>query len=107
MTSITKTNESNQNLNQKQDYLIDDQNFFLEIGRNVIQHLLDTEMTEFLAAEPYERNMTRQGYRSGSRPRTLKTRGSVNCISRSPASVLDDLRLNSLLIINVVSRHSC
>jgi transposase-like protein len=74
MTSITKTNESNQNLNQKQDYLIDDQNFFLEIGRNVIQHLLDIEMTEFLAAEPYERNMTRQGYRSGSRPRTLKTR---------------------------------
>jgi len=74
MTSLTKAKESNQNFNQEQDYLIDDQNFFLEIGRNVIQHLLDTEMTEFLAAKPYERNLTRQGYRSGSRPRTLKTR---------------------------------
>jgi putative transposase len=74
MTSLTKAKESNQNLNQEQDFLIDDQNFFLEIGRNVIQQLLDAEMTEFLVAKPYERNLTRQGYRSGSRPRTLKTR---------------------------------
>ena len=71
MTSLTKAIESNQNFNQEQDFLIDDQNFLHEIGRNVIQHLLDAEMTEFLAAKPYERNLTRQGNRSGSRSRTL------------------------------------
>lgn len=57
----------------KQDSLADPQ-FFTRVVKQAIQKLLEAEMTAFLGAESHERVATRRGYRSGHRPRTLKTR---------------------------------
>ncbi|MCJ7502295.1 MAG: IS256 family transposase [Acidobacteriia bacterium] len=40
----------------------------------VVQEVLETEITRFLQAEPYERTRERRGYRNGYKPRLLKTR---------------------------------
>lgn len=40
----------------------------------VVQEVLETEITRFLEAEPYERTRERRGYRNGYKPRLLKTR---------------------------------
>ena len=57
----------------KQDSLADPE-FFTRVVKQAVQKLLETEMTAFLGAESHERVSTRRGYRSGHRPRTLKTR---------------------------------
>ncbi|MHB1842504.1 MAG: IS256 family transposase [Sulfobacillus sp.] len=41
---------------------------------SVLNQILEAQVTERLGAEPYERTADRQGYRNGSRGRTLKTR---------------------------------
>jgi len=45
-----------------------------ELVEWVLQELLELEFTEFLGAEPYERNEKRRGYRNGHRSRELYTR---------------------------------
>lgn len=40
----------------------------------VVQEVLETEITRFLEAEPYERTRERRRYRNGYKPRLLKTR---------------------------------
>jgi len=40
----------------------------------VVQEVLESEITHFLQAEPYERTQERRGYRNGYKPRLLKTR---------------------------------
>ena len=40
----------------------------------VVQEVLESEITRFLQAEPYERTQERRGYRNGYKPRLLKTR---------------------------------
>lgn len=40
----------------------------------VVQEVLETEITHFLQAQPYERTQERRGYRNGYKPRLLKTR---------------------------------
>jgi len=40
----------------------------------VVQEVLETEISRFLQAEPYERTRERRGYRNGYKPRLLKTR---------------------------------
>ena len=57
----------------KQDSLADPE-FFTRVVKQAVQKLLEAEMTAFLGAESHERVRTRRGYRSGHRPRTLKTR---------------------------------
>lgn len=42
--------------------------------RNVLERIMESEMTELLRAEPGERTTERQGYRSGHRARYLNTR---------------------------------
>lgn len=74
MTSPLSLTNINQNLNPKQDFYIDTPDFLYNIICNVIQELLETEMTEFLGAAHHERNLTRRGHRSGYRPRSLNTR---------------------------------
>ncbi|MEO0115795.1 MAG: transposase, partial [candidate division WOR-3 bacterium] len=71
---MTSQENLNQPTTQKQEFYIDDPDFFYQVIRNTIQELLEAEMTEFLGARPYERNTTRRGHRSGYRPRSLNTR---------------------------------
>lgn len=59
---------------EKQAFLLDRPDFLHQVVGRFIQELLETEMSEFLQAGPYERTAVRRGYRSGHRPRTLKTR---------------------------------
>ena len=45
-----------------------------ELVEWLVQELLELEFSEFLGAEPYERNVDRRGYRNGYRQRELFTR---------------------------------
>ena len=54
--------------------LVDDPSFLREIVEATLNRLLDTEISEHLQADPYERSEARTGYRNGYRPRQLKTR---------------------------------
>ncbi len=57
-----------------QQVLLDDPDFLQGIVGEVLQRLLDSEITAHVGATPYERSGDRKGYRNGSYPRTLKTR---------------------------------
>ena len=57
-----------------QEGLINDPDFLRELVQRVCQVVLDSELSNFLEAKPYERTGSRKGYRNGSRPRLLKTR---------------------------------
>lgn len=54
--------------------LLDDPGFLRDIVEQTVQTLLEAEMTAHLGAERYERTGERQGYRNGTKPRTLTTR---------------------------------
>ena len=54
--------------------LADDQDFMRHLVREVMQEILEAEMTDALSAEPGERTEARLGYRAGHYPRTLITR---------------------------------
>jgi len=58
----------------KQEPLMNEPGFLYQAVKKTIQDLLEAEMTAFLGAESRERTNTRRGYRSGHRPRSLKTR---------------------------------
>lgn len=57
-----------------QEALLNDPEFLRLVVQNVLQRLLEAEITEHLQAEPYERTPTRKGYRNGYKPRQVKTR---------------------------------
>ena len=59
---------------RRQAFLIDDPSFMRDVIQKAVQRVLEGEMAEFLQAAPYERTNVRRGYRSGHRPRKLKTR---------------------------------
>ena len=52
----------------------DDADLMRAVVRQVMQEVLEAEMTEMIGAGPGERTDTRQGYRAGYYPRTLVTR---------------------------------
>jgi putative transposase len=54
--------------------LADDQDLMRHLVREVMQEILEVEMTDALGAEPGERTEARLGYRAGHYPRTLITR---------------------------------
>ncbi len=54
--------------------LADDQDLMRHLVREVMQEILEAEMTDALSAEPGERTEARLGYRAGHYPRTLITR---------------------------------
>jgi len=54
--------------------LLNDPNFLNQIVSRYLQQFLETEISSFLQAEPYQRTGERTGYRNGYKPRILKTR---------------------------------
>ena len=54
--------------------MAEDQDFVRHLVREVMQEILEAEMTDALGAEPGERTEARLGYRAGHYPRTLITR---------------------------------
>ena len=56
------------------ELLTEDADFMRQLVRQVMQEVLEAEMTETLGAEPGERTEARLGYRAGYYPRTLITR---------------------------------
>jgi len=61
-------------MSTKQAFLMEDPDFMRDVVGKFVQNLLEREMSDYLRATPYERTAGRRGYRSGHRPRTLKTR---------------------------------
>ncbi len=57
-----------------QGALLDDPGFLRAIVEEVLQHLLEAEITEHLGAAPYQRTEARKGHRNGYKPRKHKTR---------------------------------
>src|SRR6056297_1115980 len=66
--------EDNPTAVRLREALVDDPNFLREIVQNILQDLMEAEITEHLQAGPHERSEARRGYRNGYRPRQLKTR---------------------------------
>lgn len=61
--------------------LLDDPGFLKEIVQNVVQEVLEAEMTEHIGAAPHERTDARKGHRNGYKPRALRTRvGTLNLL---------------------------
>lgn len=54
--------------------LLNDPNFLNQIVTRYLQQFLESEISSFLQAEPYQRTGVRTGYRNGYKPRILKTR---------------------------------
>ncbi len=57
-----------------QQILLDDPDFLQGIVSNVLQKIIDSEFTDYIGADRYERTSDRIGYRNGSYKRALKTR---------------------------------
>ncbi len=57
-----------------QAVLTDDPDFLRDLVAQVVQEILETEMTAHLGAAPYERTAARTGQRNGDKPRQLQTR---------------------------------
>lgn len=57
-----------------QAVLTDQPDFLRGLVEQVVQQVLEAEMTAHLGAAPYERSETRQGHRNGYKPRQLHTR---------------------------------
>ena len=74
MASNRMTADDSSPMSAKQAFLMDDPGFMQDVVRKYVQNLLEREMSDYLQATPYERSAGRRGYRSGHRPRTLKTR---------------------------------
>lgn len=74
MASTIETEELNSKQAEKQEPLLNDKDFFYRVVRETVQDFLEAEMTSFLGAQSREHCSTRQGYRSGHRPRSLNTR---------------------------------
>ena len=54
--------------------LMDDPDFLRDLVAQVVQEILEAEMTAHLGATPYERTAARTGQRNGYKPRQLQTR---------------------------------
>ena len=62
-----------------QDVLLDDPGLLKEIIERVLQQILEAEITEHIAAAPFERADSRTGHRNGYKPRTFRTKvGTLN-----------------------------
>ena len=61
--------------------LVNDSDFLKDLVQNFLKQYLETEITEFLGAAPYERVDERKGHRNGYKPRMLRTRvGTLNLL---------------------------
>jgi len=69
-----RTTDGSQSEQSGQAFLLDDAGFLREVVRQYLQELLEVELSEYLGATRYERVQGRRGYRSGHRPRRMRTR---------------------------------
>lgn len=61
--------------------LVDNKDFLKNLLEEFLQEFLETEMTQFLGAAPYQRSADRKGQRNGYKPRMLRTRvGTLNLL---------------------------
>jgi transposase-like protein len=61
--------------------LVNDSDFLKQLLQNFLQQHLESEITEYLQAAPYERAEQRTGHRNGYKPRMLRTRvGTLNLL---------------------------
>lgn len=61
--------------------LVNDSDFLKNLLQSFLQEHLESEITEFLQAAPYERAENRKGHRNGYKPRMLRTRvGTLNLL---------------------------
>ena len=75
-----------------------------ELLESTLNQVLEAQMTEHIGAERYKHTDERQGYRNGSRVRTLSTRvAHLPCESRK--HVTADLAANYLNAINGVNKR--
>ena len=75
------TQLNNSQRSQENQALINDVDFIKNLVQNFLQQYLETEITEFLQAAPYERVTQRKGHRNGYKPRLLRTRvGTLNLL---------------------------
>ncbi len=57
-----------------QEVLLDDRDFLKSLVSEVLQKTIETEFSNHIQADHYERTESRQGYRNGSYTRSIKTR---------------------------------
>jgi putative transposase len=69
-----EVSDSSPSEQSEQGFLMNDVEFLQRVVRRYIQEALEVEMNEYLGAERYARGSGRVGYRSGHRPRKLRTR---------------------------------
>ena len=75
------THSKDSQRNQEIQALINEPDFLKELLQGFLQEHLETEITEFLQAAPYERVKDRTGHRNGYKPRMLRTRvGTLNLL---------------------------
>lgn len=67
--------------------------------QQVLNQVLEAEVTEHLQADRYERTEGRQGYRNGSRSRQLTTR--VGTLTRDPGPVMTGLKHDTMIRIRL------
>jgi putative transposase len=61
--------------------LVNDSDFLKQLLQSFLQRHLESEITEYLQAAPYERAEQRKGHRNGYKPRMLRTRvGTLNLL---------------------------
>jgi putative transposase len=74
MARTIESQELTSETDSMQESLLNDPEFIYRIVRETLQNFLEAEMTSFVGAERSERTDERQSYRSGHRPRSMKTR---------------------------------
>ena len=74
MASKELTADDSRRTAERQEVLLNDPDFLRQVVGRLLQGMLEQEMSEFLGAGLYERAESRRGFRSGHRPRQLKTR---------------------------------
>lgn len=55
-------------------FFFDDSDRLKALVESVIQEIIDTEFSDYIGAEPYDRQAGRRDYHNGYKPRRLKTR---------------------------------
>lgn len=76
---MTQVNDSQRSLEIQA--LVNDRDFLKQLLQSFLQQHLESEITEYLQAAPYERAEQRKGHRNGYKPRMLRTRvGTLNLL---------------------------
>ncbi len=75
-----------------------------KLVEQVLNQVLQAQVTEQLKAEPYERTQERQGYRNGTLPHPITTRVG-RLVLRVPGFAMASSQPKCLPAISAVSKH--